>query len=356
MEERLYYYNCICKNYTETIISKTKLIQCQFCNLFSHKKCVQYLTMKENFICPECQLLLLNPLVKIQKILLSPTFLTFENNEKTKKNSLKHPFKDMDIFTNIFPNEYSSDNNSDINNSKNKNIFSFNIPDDYFIFESNENSINYFIVIYCLKLEGYGFKNEWPENTKLFINENKRKFLGSQKKLIDNTKRYLPIIFSYSSLTELFFPNVNNIYKKNDSENFMKINSIGLVKDCFSPGENNIRFSFEDNSTSWKNNLKNNLYIITIRREYIITPEFVINTIKKNSYAIFYSKKLIKTPMSRSKEFKEKFFMETFRSKGFFCCHFELFDVLKILKKYNSDGMPLICPICKKIIGNFILC
>jgi hypothetical protein len=314
--------------------------------------------MKDDYICPECQMILLNPLVKIQKILLAPTFLTFEKNEKTIKNNKSHSL-DMNIFTNILPEEYTLDisNNSDINNHTHcKNIFNFNLPNDFFNFETNETCRNFFIVIYCLKLEEKGFKNEWPENTKLFINEHKIKFLGSEKKLIDNNKRHLPVVFSYSSLTELFFPDINNIYNKNESENFMKTNYIGLVKDCFNPGENNLRFSFEDNSNPGESHLKNNLYCITIRREYIITPEMALNFIKMNSYMIFYSKNFIKTPISFTKKFKENLFLGTFKSKGFFCCHFELFDVLKILKKYNTDGMPLICPICKKIIGNFILC
>ena len=85
---------------------------------------------------------------------------------------------DIDFFQNIF----LGNRNSTIDNETNKsNIFKFELPDDYSDKESNQNNLNIFIVIYCLKLEGKGLINEW--NTKLYINDEKRKFIGLIKKI-----------------------------------------------------------------------------------------------------------------------------------------------------------------------------
>ena len=326
MKKGLNYYNCICKNYSKSKINISEVKKCNFCGLYSHNDCLPYLNMSsKEFICPECQLLLLNPLSRFQLILLYPSLLTVDSGI-------------------IYQDK----------NKQQKNIFKFKIPSDFFLFESSDNNqlLNVFIVIYCLKLEGKGFKNEWPLNTTLYINESNKKFLGCKKGSIDNNKRYLPLIFSYNSQNEYFLKSY--FYINSNEQNFMVKNIFGLVKDCFIQGENIIRFSFED-SNPFKN--ENNLYVITIRREYFITPEYAVNILLQNSYITFYEKKKLKIkPEFKKKEMKEKLFEQEFRSKGLFCKHKELFDVFKLLKKYYNDGNNLICPLCNEIIGYFRIC
>ena len=78
----------------------------------------------EDFICPECQFVLLNPLSRSERILLNPSLLTFESNSDKSISTNKNIFTENEI--------YSS------NDIIEKNKFKFNIPDDYYIFETND--------------------------------------------------------------------------------------------------------------------------------------------------------------------------------------------------------------------------
>ena len=307
MKKGLNYYNCICKNYKKELINKSDVIKCTFCGLYSHKDCLPYLNLNpKDFICPECQLLLINPLSRIQLILLYPSLLDMDSHSISNKN---------------------------INlNFLEKNIFKFDIPIDFRLIESNRDDqlLNVFIVIYCLKLEGRGFKNEWPLDTSFYINESTDKFFGSKKFMIDNNKRYLPLIFSYHTQTKYYFS--PNYYINLSGRNFMEKNFLDSVNDRFIQGSNTIHFYF-DNIENRKN--ENNLYVITIRREFLVSPEFAVNILLQNSYITFYDKKkLEKKPEFKEKEMKDKLFPPEFKSKGIFCKHKELFDVLKLLQKY----------------------
>ena len=339
------FYNCICNDHSQLVLDINEVIQCQICDLYSHKKCFPYLKMeKDEFICPSCQLDFLNPLVRIQKILLPPTFLKkSDKNHKIEQNQANKISDLMNNFNNINLNELlmQSKNIKEAQNEENK--FTFDLLPYFREFRDND----YYLVIYCLKLDNKGFKNEWPENSTIIINGNKNFLLGAVNKLEIENKN-MPIIFpSDLSLTTDDYINVIN-------NRFMKRNLTRSFMDYFTIGQNQIEILLPP-----KTDFKNNLYCICIRTEFLMSTRYVYLTFLKNSYVIYYERNKNKKQLveiNSDKELRKKFEnYDKFKTKGIFCKHFECFELLNILEKYDETGGPMICHICDEIIGAFRL-
>ena len=57
-------------------IEKDKIIKCEYCNYYQHKKCISPMNKSQIYICPICQFALFDPYLKIKYHFFIPNIIT----------------------------------------------------------------------------------------------------------------------------------------------------------------------------------------------------------------------------------------------------------------------------------------
>ena len=278
-------------------IEKDKIIKCEYCNYYQHKKCISPMNKSQIYICPICQFALFDPYLKIKYHFFIPNIIT----------------------------------------NKQQGIFSYNFNLENIVFNMNPPNKHNFLILRCLKLTEEGFCFEWPYNIELYINDN-NKLIYSINNCFDEYKRKIN-----EQLAFPFFPNEKKI------NHFIRF--IGNASDYFLLNkENTLKINFKkvDKNIYHK-------YIISL--DYI---QYInnIDTIMKEVQFIIDKNKLIKLTKCDNKIIEKFDFIDPISktdiievpARGWKCEHIPCFDLRNFFIMQN-ENCRFCCPICNKKVG-----